>query len=1834
MGANLELWTRNVGDFLGECNDFEQIRSMESYQEILIHLKNSEQRGLKTEIRKWEEKRKSLEELCRKNFNNHFLCRCINYFVAAASSSSIKYIEECRKIFWGDDVQDIIAGMPIISFYMLCMQLYFLKERKNNFSDEIKLLLVNAEGMTEGVIQLLENFSHSSEKRGLLSIRIHDNKNAENDYLNKKYERLYKSSRAKYFYEIRVLDFSKQSILENFSEKQAHQGPIFKKSIGIKNFFEYEEGITFWENYNQIPENLVHHYGLQIFATIVSNNGGYFSVISSSKEKPEMKLERYSNQSEFARDTTLHIPGTEYVILLPLLVEAIPINPSVDADIQYLFDMQKQYRVELIDILEDENEIREKVKSGFKRQELKEWRIDVLKNKILKQMNINVPKDKGEFVGLLSAKKWKWKDVEIYCKALMLCLIHWKPINNQGFYIIIRNCTSNDFISITRMFAIFYGKGELSNYLDKIQIYLSGEDPSEEFLIAGRDISGLLTIARKLTLVRGIQPQCLHSIEYVLNKFRVKRYSKSDEGEEIKLVPFDMLNMPNSQETIFEQAVKHVLEANIQKYSFGCKLSNTHMRIGSKLHIGEFYEAELLFHNNYYVSRFALLLIRNLSQVLEYNKPIMFVGYENYSELLLYEIVNKLNDKGYDTSYMIYEGRNLGRFRYYNSPEYIKARDDVVFAVIVPINSTMTTHSKLRAALLKELQKVLLRSNVEVAINYALILVRADKDGRDDGRKIESHYYVSKEKKVVEARYLPRGKNIIHYLVAVTTKWEYPLECKKCFPQVSMLDEKPLIETNRESIIPIQMLGIQEQDILSHINGNYNDRIELVKDAWIENEERVKKLADSLIYRHIVRKGNHFIYYFELEKYFMQNRDNIVEWLKKIKNQQKKVEGIVYDVIVAPLHYSNAGFVTEVNSHLYGNAALVLNFEIEKEYRENVKTKYSNIIGLYKKLLDIGNEAELRFHFVDDNINTSSTYLRAKSLFSSLFPYRENCVVKVTIFEDVIVMLNRMSEASIMNCVNDRNEYYAYVSLKISAMRSHEDACTQCKVVENAKKLRIQASTNQMYEFWEHKIYHHRMIEAENYQKALEEEREKYTEKDDDYPKLQKERQERAGRRMLCTHMFNDRIEKLGYEKNDEVLIKRIMIDLLKWETKSEDNKQEALEWIISGIKTLSRPFISFRKSNREAIFQIMLEMLEFMTNVLIQPNVKIQDNKFVKYGYLKEICCAIRDEKINGQTDEKIFVLLLTLMQRLSDLNSNYVIRKVNFKKIFLLVNLLNITEQQRECFIQRYLAIVKRITCLSSDENKCIYLEYLLMFNEEFISLEKEKENVQKDLIDNFTLFDESFEMEEIVNFQRLLFLENTRVLYDGILDLANEFGEEISEEDLLKQLKEKYYYDNFERLLKYYHFIIVDSEGIETFVKKNVVITMVKLYRMLSLGITSEKTDDIEQFYDNLLEYVETITGTQRAKLIFSNNPKGVGDKVYIKQRKREIEIEDANYLSNIFIYDTYTILENECTTVLIKYRNYVGKGYSSMDKNPMNVVYLELSFAQEMTEVQLMIALKCIMVFRNLIIKNLEMDFSNNLMQKWSAEQNFKKHMMLERATDHTAKDELAEDFEMLIGEMKGCEIAYQKALFNLVINSYIARMNVQLLADALPEGENEEYSFEYLYRSKLRALIERLHTIEGRGKFEIINELGENEFSKEVRQAQIRMYCGEKRYERLSFRRLSVVIIELIRSAIKYSDDKKVYIYREGQYMVIKNSFESSKSIEVIINETKDAYSRKRDGISLAVIKELIEKFYNLEGEEGVRIFPQEEEVKGKKKKYYYVKLPILGDREAVERDVK
>ena len=58
-------------------------------------------------------------------------------------------------------------------------------------------------------------------------------------------------------------------MIDNFRKKAPNDSNL--KEMCVSHFFEHKSDChvsDFWEDYNRNVENLVHHYGLQIFSTV------------------------------------------------------------------------------------------------------------------------------------------------------------------------------------------------------------------------------------------------------------------------------------------------------------------------------------------------------------------------------------------------------------------------------------------------------------------------------------------------------------------------------------------------------------------------------------------------------------------------------------------------------------------------------------------------------------------------------------------------------------------------------------------------------------------------------------------------------------------------------------------------------------------------------------------------------------------------------------------------------------------------------------------------------------------------------------------------------------------------------------------------------------------------------------------------------------------------------------------------------------------------------------------------------------------------------------------------------------------------------------------------------------------------------------------------------------------------------------------------------------------------------------------------------------------------------------------------------------------------------
>lgn len=102
-------------------------------------------------------------------------------------------------------------------------------------------------------------------------------------------------------------------------------------------------------------------------------------------------------------------------------------------------------------------------------------------------------------------------------------------------------------------------------------------------------------------------------------------------------MPLEVICKPKGDGlTLFELYTRDKLENSIQGQELGCKIERTHIRLGSAVHICTFYEAELLFSNSLFYSRFAFLLLKGLQPKLRQLSPaterLVLYGYSSYAQ--------------------------------------------------------------------------------------------------------------------------------------------------------------------------------------------------------------------------------------------------------------------------------------------------------------------------------------------------------------------------------------------------------------------------------------------------------------------------------------------------------------------------------------------------------------------------------------------------------------------------------------------------------------------------------------------------------------------------------------------------------------------------------------------------------------------------------------------------------------------------------------------------------------------------------------------------------------------------------------------------------------------------------------------------------------------------------------------------------------------------------------------------------------------------------------------------------------------------------------------------
>lgn len=1224
-------------------------------------------------------------------------------------AGAIKILKDTKKKsteLFEDQYIQVLQKLDVLAFVLLCYVLCQKTDEWNISLFEKYAFLMQQ--YSNAVHQLVENIVfHSKTGRGIIAFRVHDKKSP---YISKKYK---VENVENNFLEIIVSDFCRDNSSGNISHNfilnlQNDEIKAAFKELHPREFFDHDSDKTIkdaWEEFYRNPDNIGRHFGLRIFQSVVSAFGGMFGAESHCGYT---NIQGDSYLSYEGNEAAICMPGTRYHIVLPLenvqrvfkdqdlsLDSGIDIGSRINDYLNYTVgEMALSRKIEIPQSQKQKNDqikrIADDVQSGLEKLE--------------------------ENIIYISLDDIEDSAGEIIAKALVIALFRLK----NDLKIVLYQCTDNLKKSIFDTIRIFFHNVDIEGMFfgRSVQIIMYSNNFEETVLDLSSsqktdNINAYIAHMKCITSVEGYINPDLDSID--LNQGATS------------YIPCDVLQgvkINDKKQTLFEHYTEKILERNIQKNEFGCQLEHTHMRLGSTIHIDKFYEAEILFGNKLFVSRFALLLVKDMMNDIKDISKLTLYGYGTYSETVLVqmiEMINYLYSGKKDVDYIILEREeerrgflHKDRIRY---NKYFQSREERVnyfkdrkVAIVVLINSTLKTHMRL-INLFREENEISVANNNWLIRNYAVLLI-----GNADGNgywKLQNNSIILLNENI---------SPVPQYFIQVNVNYKEPSECGQCFP-TNPVAEVPLIEVNAASTIPNQAFGIVENTPQENLKLNY----EFIRDE----EEKLECLKNEFVYGHVYRNENHFLYYFKTENICIKQTNEIKDSLIKWKNGKIAEERLQYNIIVSPMHFSNAGFVELVNNVVFGGNAILLRIDFDKEYRCNAYTKYSYLRNYIEQLSLINPNGIVRVHFVDDAIISGRTFHRAKSLMQSVLDLssRNSKSIEIKVFDKVFVLVDRNSIESRNQYVDDsKSDFYAFVSVKISSLRNYGDSCVYCNLKKEADLLFDTASTKSIADYWNHCTEKFKLYSLEEY--------------NDNYNELDYEKQ---FRRLFCTHMAQC-VLKESYHGNDNIKAIYIILKLLNIDFESRE--KDKFEYFLSYLKCISRPFLVFKKAIKEAIFDILLILIDaIVCDKTIREVIKgIELDKV----YLTDVRLIRQFNRLNKNilqnpeiSDDNKKDLVRLLMKQLTELKSNYIIRPVKMDAIFAFME-----NENKEEFEKDYLKLIDRLVGASSDTNKSVWLDNSLINGKyEYVSLD----------------------------FKIWVLLENTRAFRDGIEKLYTRIYEE---------------------------------------------------------------------------------------------------------------------------------------------------------------------------------------------------------------------------------------------------------------------------------------------------------------------------------------------------------------------------------------------------------------------------------------------------------------------------
>ncbi len=700
--------------------------------------------------------------------------------------------------------------------------------------------------------------------------------------------------------------------------------------------------------------------------------------------------------------------------------------------------------------------------------------------------------------------------------------------------------------------------------------------------------------------------------------------------------------------SLFEKSVQYSLNTLLEKKkndetnNRGYKIENTHFRLGSKIHISDFYYAKKLFQNSFFTTPLAYKMAKNIideNKKLFDDKEICFtlVGYESYSSFLISSIrsfLYKLNpDKEISINHLtIDKDGNV-------SIEPKRVKEKVL--IVVPIASTFNTSLKIEDQLNKLFNEIQLNresgkpKKVEVIqpSQNAIWVAHRPKDKKifegyfdEEGNLISNDDNIykkygwtktSKNKKTITLERYNSYNEVVKereqkYSVPVYTQWQEAKTCKICYPE-DAYNEKCLIETGKASITPQVIFDYPKT------------KKEIKTEGFDYN---ILSLEGSLLFGNLKKNNNKYLYFTRTGKLVEDNEVLIKGWIEKLEKvlssdfKDKKI------VIVTPNTGSKSKFLDLINEHLFHYTANCIIISLREDYIENAETLYTD--GLHNADVVV---------YIDDVLSTIKSFLEVNFIVN----YIRNKNQTGKGIDYCIALVNRMSYENENNLtlelkgLNRRDKLFYFQKINHTNIEEANNEFPLSLEYEKYDSLEKNSSLDQIRKYFHQKK---RNISQVDLNKKLIEDIKDYS--------LDFSRERRKRNKKLYQYLVSDALYQ---------------IFLFEKEEKEKEYKDRRTENLNQFFPPLNSNFYENEEAGITSLEKLKERIKDTLSRDFQHQHIILENNKNLDSVIIKVICSTplIYYKQIRVNALNWILIKLKSLVEKIEKLDNIKDFYKIN---------------------------------------------------------------------------------------------------------------------------------------------------------------------------------------------------------------------------------------------------------------------------------------------------------------------------------------------------------------------------------------------------------------------------------------------------------------------------------------------------------------------------------------------------------------------------------------------